>query len=52
MMKLQPMGLKGRAPAHVRPWTPEEDALLIALYSSTPVKDIAARIKRTVWAVY
>lgn len=45
MMKLQPMGLKGRAPAHVRPWTPEEDALLIALYSSTPVKDIAARIK-------
>ncbi len=51
-MKLQPMGLKGRAPAHVRPWTPEEDALLIALYSSTPVKDIAARIKRTVWAVY
>ncbi|HDX0743506.1 TPA: AsnC family protein, partial [Escherichia coli] len=34
MMILQPMGRKGRAPAHVRPWTPEEDALLIALYSS------------------
>ncbi|MDD0420981.1 hypothetical protein PSZ81_24285, partial [Shigella sonnei] len=33
-------------------FTPDEDALLIALYSSTPVKDIAARIKRTVWAVY
>ncbi|EEV6567688.1 AsnC family protein, partial [Escherichia coli] len=27
MMILQPMGRKGRAPAHVRPWTPEEDAL-------------------------
>ncbi|EFA2171092.1 AsnC family protein, partial [Escherichia coli] len=26
MMKLQPMGRKGRAPAHVRAWTPEEDA--------------------------
>ncbi|EKD7736888.1 AsnC family protein, partial [Escherichia coli] len=24
MMILQPMGRKGRAPAHVRPWTPEE----------------------------
>ncbi|EEY9155102.1 AsnC family protein, partial [Escherichia coli] len=24
MMKLQPMGRKGRAPAHVRAWTPEE----------------------------
>ncbi|ENC7961723.1 AsnC family protein, partial [Escherichia coli] len=23
MMKLQPMGRKGRAPAHVRAWTPE-----------------------------
>ncbi|WP_173675636.1 SANT/Myb-like DNA-binding domain-containing protein, partial [Escherichia coli] len=52
MMILQHMGRKGRTPAHVRAWTPEEDALLIALYSSTPVKDIAARIKRTVWAVY
>ncbi|HHH7398916.1 TPA: AsnC family protein, partial [Escherichia coli] len=50
MMILQHMGRKGRTPAHVRAWTPEEDALLIALYSSTPVKDIAARIKRTVWA--
>lgn len=44
-MILQPMGRKGRAPAHVRAWTPEEDALLIALYPSTPVKDIAVRIK-------
>ncbi|HIG9928726.1 TPA: AsnC family protein, partial [Escherichia coli] len=25
MMILQPMGRKGRAPAHVRAWTPEED---------------------------
>ncbi|EES9571889.1 AsnC family protein, partial [Escherichia coli] len=24
MMILQPMGRKGRAPAHVRAWTPEE----------------------------
>ncbi|EOW4636556.1 AsnC family protein, partial [Escherichia coli] len=42
MMILQPMGRKGQAPAHVRAWTPEEDALLIALYPS-PVKDIAVR---------
>ncbi|EOO4269632.1 AsnC family protein, partial [Escherichia coli] len=27
MMILQPMGRKGQAPAHVRAWTPEEDAL-------------------------
>ncbi|EFA9621663.1 AsnC family protein [Escherichia coli] len=52
MMKLQPMGRKGRAPAHVRAWTPEEDALLIALYPSTPVKDIAVRVKRSYWGVY
>ncbi|EFA6108778.1 AsnC family protein, partial [Escherichia coli] len=26
MMILQPMGRKGSAPAHVRAWTPEEDA--------------------------
>lgn len=52
MMILQPMGRKGRAPAHVRAWTPEEDALLIALYSSTPVKDIAVRVKRSYWGVY
>ncbi|EEC8469855.1 AsnC family protein, partial [Escherichia coli] len=26
MMILQPMGRKGQAPAHVRAWTPEEDA--------------------------
>ncbi|HDJ1178764.1 TPA: AsnC family protein, partial [Escherichia coli] len=47
MMILQPMGRKGQAPAHVRAWTPEEDALLIALYPSTPVKDIAVRVKRS-----
>ncbi|EFC4902825.1 AsnC family protein, partial [Escherichia coli] len=52
MMKLQPMGRKGRAPAHVRAWTPEEDALLIALYPSTPVKDIAVRVKRSFWGVH
>ncbi|NAL89988.1 AsnC family protein [Escherichia coli] len=52
MMILQPMGRKGRAPAHVRAWTPEEDALLIALYPSTPVKDIAVRIKRSFWGVH
>lgn len=51
-MILQPMGRKGRAPAHVRAWTPEEDALLIALYPSTPVKDIAVRIKRSFWGVH
>ena len=39
-------------PAHVRAWTPEEDALLIALYPSTPVKDIAVRIKRSFWGVH
>ncbi|EHK1112886.1 AsnC family protein, partial [Escherichia coli] len=52
MMILQPMGRKGRAPAHVRAWTPEEDALLIALYPSTPVKDIAVRVKRSFWGVH
>lgn len=52
MMILQPMGRKGRALAHVRAWTPEEDALLIALYPSNPVKDIAVRVKRSFWGIH
>ncbi|MCZ5798169.1 DNA-binding protein, partial [Escherichia coli] len=33
-MKLKPMGTPGVAPAHVKPWTQQEDELLATLYHS------------------
>lgn len=33
-------------------WTPEEDALLAALYPTTPTKELAARLGRPLSAVY
>ncbi|EJE9857994.1 hypothetical protein M5849_004206 [Salmonella enterica] len=31
-MILKPMGTPGKCPAHLRPWTAEEDKLLVNLY--------------------
>ncbi|HGB5892424.1 TPA: AsnC family protein [Salmonella enterica subsp. enterica serovar Kottbus] len=41
-MILKPMGTPGKCPAHHRPWTPEEDELLINLYGK---KTMAAMVK-------
>ncbi len=41
-MILPPMGTPGKCPAHVRPWTPEEDELLISLRGKKTVAEIVA----------
>ncbi|HIF3098364.1 TPA: AsnC family protein [Salmonella enterica] len=41
-MILPPMGTLGKCPAHLRPWTAEEDELLINLYGKKTVAEIAA----------
>lgn len=47
-MHLKPMGIPGKCPAHLRAWTPEEDAVLIELYPSMRSIDIAVRVNRGV----
>lgn len=51
-MILQPMGVPGKCPAHVRAWTPDEDELLMSLYATTTPEEIAVRVNRTRHAVY
>ncbi|HFW3087550.1 TPA: SANT/Myb-like DNA-binding domain-containing protein [Salmonella enterica subsp. enterica serovar Reading] len=53
-MILKPLGAPGECPAHVRPWTPEEDELLANLYGKKTAVEIAARLPapgRTIYAV-
>ncbi|EEU9482630.1 TPA: DNA-binding protein, partial [Escherichia coli] len=38
------MGIPGKAPAHVKAWTQQEDDLLITLYPQHTARDIAGRL--------
>ncbi|ECL8678717.1 AsnC family protein [Salmonella enterica] len=51
MLTLKPMGTPGKCPAHVRPWTAEDDELLINLYPSMKKKQVAIMLGRTASAV-
>ncbi|HBB8944100.1 TPA: hypothetical protein JTP04_001360 [Escherichia coli] len=44
MYALKPMGIPGKAPAHVKAWTQQEDDLLITLYPQHTARDIAGRL--------
>ncbi len=50
-MILQPMGIPGKAPAHVKPWTRQEDEMLTSLYQENSTYQMAERIQRTSSAV-
>ncbi|EMZ9466763.1 DNA-binding protein [Escherichia coli] len=50
-MRLTPMGIPGKAPAHVKAWTQQEDRLLISLYQEHNTHQMAERIQRTRKAV-
>ncbi|EKJ3120695.1 AsnC family protein, partial [Salmonella enterica] len=52
MMRLPSMGVPGRCPAHVRAWTTAEDEILMSLYATVVVDDIADRLNRTRRSVY
>ncbi|EFA1273308.1 DNA-binding protein, partial [Escherichia coli] len=45
------MGIPGKAPAHVKAWTQQEDRLLISLYQEHNTHQLAERIQRTRKAV-
>ncbi|EJN7307272.1 hypothetical protein NRW16_005484, partial [Escherichia coli] len=47
MYALKPMGIPGKAPAHVKAWTQQEDDLLITLYPQHTARDIAGRLGRS-----
>ncbi|WP_258133945.1 hypothetical protein [Escherichia coli] len=44
--KLKPMGTPGVAPAHVKPWTQQEDEMLISLYPECNTRQITEQIQR------
>ncbi|ECP0105319.1 AsnC family protein [Salmonella enterica] len=52
-MILKPMGIPGKCPAHLSPWTTEEDELLISLFGKKTAAEIAALLpsKRTPAAI-
>ncbi|EEJ7177735.1 AsnC family protein [Salmonella enterica subsp. enterica] len=50
-MRLKPMGTPGKCPAHLRPWTAEDDELLINLYPSMKKEQVAIVLGRTASAV-
>ncbi|EEO7833691.1 AsnC family protein [Salmonella enterica] len=50
-MILKPMGTPGKCPAHFRPWTAEDDELLINLYPSMKKEQVAIVLGRTASAV-
>ncbi len=45
-MKLKPMGTPGVAPAHVKPWTQQEDELLATLYHSHTAPELTKHLQR------
>ncbi|EJQ3199987.1 AsnC family protein [Salmonella enterica] len=51
MMILPSFGVPGKCPAHVRPWTQDDDERLIALYPSMTYAEMAPRLNRGVPAV-
>ncbi|EDJ1488164.1 AsnC family protein [Salmonella enterica] len=54
MPTMKPMGTPGKCPAHHRPWTAEEDELLINLYGKKTVAEMAKLLPapgRSVYAV-
>ncbi|MFK3809924.1 DNA-binding protein [Escherichia coli] len=50
-MRLTPMGTPGKAPAHVKPWTQQEDKLLAALYHSHTTPELTKHFQRTQSAI-
>ncbi|EBR2769271.1 hypothetical protein B5V48_26445 [Salmonella enterica] len=50
-MRLIPMGTPGKCPAHITPWTTEQDELLINLYPSVTCHQIAHLLGRSINAV-
>ena len=50
-MRLTPMGIPGKAPAHVKPWTQQEDKLLTALYHSHTTPELTKHFQRTQCAI-
>ncbi|EAT0257998.1 hypothetical protein NXJ56_003069 [Salmonella enterica] len=50
-MILKPMGTPGKCPTNRRPWTAEDDELLINLYPSMKKKQVAIMLGRTASAV-
>ncbi|EMB3108001.1 DNA-binding protein [Escherichia coli] len=46
-MRLTPMGIPGKAPAHVKAWTQQEDELLITMYPDHTVRQIMKRLQRS-----
>lgn len=50
-MILKPMGIPGKCPAHFRPWTQDDDELLISLYPSMTKAQAAIVLKRSTSAV-
>lgn len=50
-MILKPMGTPGKCPAHVRPWTAEDDELLISLYPSMTNAQIGRTLDRSTGAI-
>ncbi|EEA1387636.1 AsnC family protein [Salmonella enterica] len=43
-MILEPMGIPGVCPKHLRAWTNEEDGLLISLYGKKTIREIATHL--------
>ncbi|OSK22858.1 putative copper P-type ATPase [Escherichia coli M056] len=50
-MKLKPMGTPGKAPAHAKPWTQQEDELLISLYPDHTTRQMMEHLQRTLPAI-
>lgn len=50
-MFMKPRGVKGKAPSHVRAWTPKEDALLISLYAEFTAEEVARQMGRPLGGV-
>ncbi|WP_250673482.1 DNA-binding protein [Escherichia coli] len=49
--KLKPMGTPGVAPAHVKPWTQQEDEMLTSLYPERTARKMAEQLQRTIRSV-
>ncbi|ECC3463233.1 AsnC family protein [Salmonella enterica subsp. enterica] len=51
MMTLKPMRTPGKCPAHVRPWTADQDELLINMHPHMTYAQIANLLGRTIGAI-